>query len=154
MLELKGKVQTDFFSSAICVGKESFIMKTVETIIAGALAADQKVLDEYYSKKILAEYGIPTTQEALIENLDEAEAAADQFSYPVVLKVCAAEAAHKTEQGLIELGINDKFKLKLAYERLSLKARDLGGKILIQEMVTGSRELVIGMTRDFHLALA
>lgn len=126
-------------------------MKSVETLIAGALAADQKVLDEYYSKKILAEYGIPTTQEALVENLDEAEAAADQFSYPVVLKVCAAEAAHKTEQGLIELGINDKFKLKLAYERLSLKARDLGGKILIQEMVTGSRELVIGMTRDFHL---
>lgn len=82
-------------------------MKTVETIIAGALAADQKVLDEYYSKKILAEYGIPTTQEALIENLDEAEAAADQFRYPVVLKVCVAEAAHKTEQGLIELGINE-----------------------------------------------
>lgn len=45
----------------------------------------------------------------------------------------------------------NKFKLKLAYARLSLKARDLGGKILIQEMVTGSRELVIGMTRDLHL---
>jgi len=126
-------------------------MKSVKTIIANALSAGQTTLSEYDSKMILSEYGIPTTQEMLIEDLDKAEAAADQIGYPIVLKVCAAEAAHKTEQGLIELGINDKSKLKQAFERLSPKARDLGGKILVQEMVRGSRELVIGMTRDFHL---
>ena len=126
-------------------------MKSVKAIIAHALSAGQTTLSEYDSKMILSEYGIPTTQEMLIEDLDKAEAAADQIGYPIVLKVCAAEAAHKTEQGLIELGINDKSKLKQAFERLSPKAQDLGGKILVQEMVRGSRELVIGMTRDFHL---
>jgi acyl-CoA synthetase (NDP forming) len=126
-------------------------MKSVKAIIANALSAGQTTLSEYDSKMILSEYGIPTTQEMLIEDLNEAEAAADQIGYPIVLKVSAAEAAHKTEQGLIELGINDKSKLKQAYERLSPKARDLGGKILVQEMVRGSRELVVGMTRDLHL---
>jgi acyl-CoA synthetase (NDP forming) len=126
-------------------------MITVKAIIANALSAGQTTLSEYDSKMILSEYGIPTTQEMLIEDLNEAEAAADQIGYPIVLKVSAAEAAHKTEQGLIELGINDKSKLKQAYERLSPKARDLGGKILVQEMVRGSRELVVGMTRDLHL---
>jgi acyl-CoA synthetase (NDP forming) len=123
-------------------------MKSASDIIAKALAAGQMTLSEYDSKMILSEYGVPTTKEMLIEDLDEAEAAADQIGYPIVLKVCAAEAAHKTEQGLIELGISDKSKLKQAYERLSPKARDLGGKILVQEMVRGSRELVMGLNRD------
>lgn len=126
-------------------------MESVKAIIANALSAGQTTLSEYDSKMILADYGIPTTQEMLIEDLDGAAAAANQIGYPIVLKVCAAEAAHKTEQGLIELGINDNSKLKQAYERLSPKARDLGGKILVQEMVRGSRELVVGMTRDVHL---
>ena len=126
-------------------------MESIETIIAKALSAGRQTLSEYESKRVLAEYGIPTTLEILVEELTEAEAAAEQIGYPVALKVCSAGAVHKTEQGLIELGISDKFKLKQAYERLSPKARDLGGKILIQEMISGSRELVIGMTRDLNL---
>ena len=50
--------------------------------------------------------------------------------------------------GLIELGINEAAGLKKAYERLAPRARDLGGEILVQEMVKGSRELVIGLSRD------
>jgi len=126
-------------------------MESVETIIAKAFSAGQQTLSEYDSKRVLAEYGIPTTQETVVETLTEAEDAAERIGYPVVLKVCAAEVAHKTEQRLIEFGINDKSKLKQAYKRLSFKARDLEGKILVQEMVRGSRELVIGMTRDPHL---
>ena len=126
-------------------------MKSIEEIIAEALAAGQKTLDEHHSKKILAAYGIPTTVERPVDSLREAQAAADQIGYPVVLKVCAAEAAHKTEQKLIEMGINDEAQLKAAYGRLSIKARDLGGRILVQEMVKGSRELVVGMSRDRQL---
>jgi len=123
-------------------------MKSVKAIIANALSAGQTTLSEYDSKMILTEYGIPTTQEMLIEDSEKAEAAADQIGYPIVLKVCAAEAAHKTEQGLIELGIKDTVELKRAYDRLAPKARDLGGAILVQEMVAGSRELVMGLIRE------
>ena len=50
--------------------------------------------------------------------------------------------------GLIELGIKDAAELKRAYDHLAPKARDLGGVILVQEMVAGSRELVAGLIRD------
>jgi acyl-CoA synthetase (NDP forming) len=123
-------------------------MRSAPTIIAEALAAGQKTLDEYDSKKVLSEYGIPTTKEILAHDLNETEQAAKQIGYPVVLKVCAPDAAHKTEKELIELGINDAAELKTAYDHLSPKARDLGGGILVQEMVKGSRELVMGMIRD------
>jgi acyl-CoA synthetase (NDP forming) len=123
-------------------------MRSAPTIIAEALAAGQKTLDEYDSKKVLSEYGIPTTKEMLAHDLKEAEQAANRIGYPVVLKVCAPEAVHKTEEGLIELGINAAAELKTAYDHLAPKARDLGGGILVQEMVSGSRELVLGMIRD------
>ena len=123
-------------------------MKSARNIIAEALAAGQTTLSEYDSKRILAEYGIPTTQEFLIDELVAAKQAAEEIGYPVVLKVCAAAAQHKTEQNLIELGINNAVELKKAYDRLAPKARDLDGGILVQEMVGGSRELVMGLNRD------
>jgi len=123
-------------------------MKSARNIITEALAAGQTTLSEYDSKRILVEYGIPTTQEFLIDELAAAEQAAEQIGYPVVLKVCGAAAQHKTEQKLIELGIGNAVELKKAYDRLSPKARDLDGGILVQEMVAGARELVMGLTRD------
>jgi len=112
------------------------------------LGAGHKTLSEYDSKQILAAYGIPTTREFLAENLADVEQAADSIGYPVALKVCAAAARHKTETGLIELGIKDATELKRAYDRLAPQARDLGGAILVQEMVVGSRELVAGLIQD------
>ena len=110
-------------------------MKSFEALIAEALAAGQNTLSEYDSKRILAEYGIPVTREFLADNYTDAEQAADRIGYPVVLKACAAAVQHKTEMGLIELGIKDASELKRAYDRLAPQAHDLGGSILVQEMV-------------------
>ena len=126
-------------------------MKAIEAMIAEALAVKQPTLSEYDSKRILEAYGIPTTREALVNNLADAESAATQIGYPVALKVCSAAVAHKTEQGLIELGITDSAALKQAFGRLAPKAEQVGGGILVQEMVSGSRELVAGLIRDPQL---
>ena len=123
-------------------------MKSVEAIIEKAISEGKTTLSEFDSKRILAAYGISITREILTENLGVAEMAAEQIGYPVVMKVCAAEVAHKTEKGLIELAIKNAGELKQAYEKLAAKARALDGQILIQEMVKGSRELVMGLTRD------
>ncbi len=123
-------------------------MKSVETMIDQALGAGHKTLSEYDSKQILAAYGIPTTKESLAENWADVEQAAASIGYPVALKVCAAAARHKTETGLIELGIKEAAALKRAYDRLAPRARDLGGAILVQEMIAGSRELVAGLIQD------
>ena len=89
-------------------------MKSTEKTITEALAAGRKSLDEYESKKILAAYGIPTAREIPAADPAEAVAAADRIGFPVALKICAPGAAHKTEQGLLELGINDAVALQEA----------------------------------------
>ena len=125
-------------------------MKSVQAIIDQAIGNEQKTLSEYDSKLILAAYGIPITKEFLVTSIAEAVAKAEKIRYPVVLKVCAAEAVHKTEQGLIELGISETGELKKAFSRLSLKAKAFGGRVLVQEMVKATGSL----PSDLHAMLS
>ena len=125
-------------------------MQAVASIIAEARAAGHTTLSEYDSKRVLAAYGIPVTREALVSDPAGAEAAAARIGYPVVLKACAAGLAHKTEQGLIAVGITSPADLRAAFTRLADKSGAFGGHLLVQEMVQGSRELVAGLVRDAH----
>jgi len=123
-------------------------MPSAQTIIEQALKDGQKTLSEYQSKLILAEYEIPTSREFLAKNPQQARAAAEKIGFPVVLKACAAGISHKFDQELIILEIPDVSVLEDACGRLLPKAQALGGDLLVQEMVHGARELVMGMTRD------
>ena len=118
---------------------------SVSTIIGKALAAGQTTLSEFESKKILAAYGIPVVREILADNWEEVKRAAEDIGYPVVLKKCAPMVTHKTEQGLLIVGIKNDVELKQAFEELAGKFQ---GQFLVQEMISGSRELVLGLTRD------
>ena len=77
----------------------------VAQIIAAARARGQAALSEYESKQVLAAYGIPVTREALVGDLAAASAAAAGIGWPLVLKACAHEIIHKTERGLVQVGI-------------------------------------------------
>jgi acetyl-CoA synthetase (ADP-forming) len=123
-------------------------MSETQAILQAAQERGQKALSEYESKRLLAEYGIPVSREALVRDPDEARAVASQIGYPVVLKVCSHEVTHKTEKGLIEVGLRDEKDLVAAFERLRQRMDGMEGEFLIQEMVKGARELVIGMIRD------
>ena len=113
-----------------------------------ALTIGQKQLSEYESKKILSCFGIPVVQEILAGDLDEAKAAASQIGYPVVLKACSAEISHKTEAGLIAVDLRSETDLIDAFTRIVEKTGKDSEYLLVQEMIRGSRELVMGMTRD------
>jgi acetyl-CoA synthetase (ADP-forming) len=123
-------------------------MSETQAILHAAQGRGQKALSEYESKRVLAEYGIPVTREVLVREPQEAKAAAAQIGYPLVLKVCSHEVTHKTEKGLIEVGIRDEQDLERAFHALKEKDAGGGGEFLVQEMVKGARELVIGMIRD------
>ena len=120
----------------------------VSDVLDEAVTIGQKQLSEYESKKILSCFGIPVVQEILAGDLDEAKAAASQIGYPVVLKACSAEISHKTEAGLIAVDLRSEADLIDAFTRIVDKTGENSEYLLVQEMVRGSRELVIGMTRD------
>jgi len=123
-------------------------MSDVKEILESARSRGQKALSEYDSKRVLAAYNIPVTREALVRKPDEATEAAARIGYPVALKVCSHEVTHKTEKGLIEIGLRDERDLERAFRRLQERMAGAEGDFLVQEMVKGARELVISMIRD------
>jgi len=118
-------------------------------IIQEALKKGQKALSEYDSKRLLGEYGFPVVREKLVHTRAGAAKAAKEIGLPVVLKGCSAEISHKTEKKLIEVDLRTLKEVQRAYDEIVERVGDtpLDG-ILVQEMVKGSRELVIGMIRD------
>ena len=117
--------------------------------ITEALKAGQQALSEYQSKQLLSAYGIPVTNEQLAKDKDAAIAAAEKLGYPVAMKACSPALTHKTERNLIALKLRDEKEVAEAYDDIMsrLDGEDIDG-ILVQEMVSGSRELVVGLTRD------
>ena len=117
-------------------------------ILKSALEQGQKALSEYQSKKLLKAYGIPVTRESLAQSADQAVSMAETIGYPVVLKACSPELMHKSESGSIELNLKNDADLRETYSRITAATKlDLEG-VLVQEMVAGQRELVLGLSRD------
>ncbi len=109
-----------------------------------------RTLSEFDSKKRLQEYGVPTVPEALAGDAGEAVKCAQAIGYPAVLKLCGATIAHKTERDLVRLGLADEKAVRAAAAELLGKKRPEDGdaQLLVQAMVRGRRELIVGMMRD------
>ncbi|MDA8404635.1 MAG: CoA-binding protein, partial [Desulfobacteraceae bacterium] len=78
---------------------------TALQILKEAAGRGQKALDEFSAKRLLGSYGIPVAREHLAHSRDEALSAAAAIGFPVVVKACAPDILHKTEQGLVHLNI-------------------------------------------------
>lgn len=108
---------------------------------------------EYDAKRLLSEYGVSVTRERLCGSLAEALGAAEEIGYPVALKVMSPDIIHKTEAGIVSLNLKSDEELRNAYGRLLEKAdkavpnAGIQG-VLIQEMVSGGIECMIGVKRD------
>jgi succinyl-CoA synthetase beta subunit len=113
-----------------------------------AIQKGQKTLSEYDSKKLLAAYGIPITREGLVRSADEAASMAGEMGFPVVLKACSADLLHKSDLGAVVLDLKNVTEVQEAYKRIiDLIDHPLEG-VLVQEMIKGPRELVLGLSRD------
>jgi acetyl-CoA synthetase (ADP-forming) len=117
-------------------------------IIDAALKRGRTALSEHESKQVLAVYGIPVTREILVEDRRDFGKALDLVGFPLVMKGCSAEIAHKTEKNLVRVDIRNSIEAGRAYEEIKAGMEGSNGAVLVQEMVMGRRELVLGMTRD------
>jgi acyl-CoA synthetase (NDP forming) len=123
-------------------------MKQEMKIIEEALKKGATTLSEYESKLVLAEYGVNVTQEKVVSTEDDAIAAASEIGYPIVLKGSGEELSHKTEMDLIALNLRDENDVREAFKRLTSSSKASVKEVLVQQMVKGERELVVGLTRD------
>ena len=118
-------------------------------ILQNAYKNGKRTLSEYESKQVLAAYGIPVTREYLTANEPEMRDAAARIGYPIVLKGCDAELAHKSEKGVVRVDIRNDDEAKAAFAEICEAMSASGaGSVLVQEYLGGGRELVAGMIRD------
>ncbi|RLC31030.1 MAG: CoA-binding protein [Deltaproteobacteria bacterium] len=108
------------------------------------------VLDEYDSKRILKNRGIPVVEERIVTTMREAVAAAQEMGFPVVLKGLLPGETHKTEQGLVRPGLARRKDLEKAVRDFKEKMGGRG-RLLIQTWIDMDYELIAGFLRDAHL---
>lgn len=130
------------------------VTPSVDSVNVGSLPETPNgILNEKEAKDLLSHYGVCTTHDRIASSHSDALVAAHDIGYPVVAKVLSKEIAHKSDLGLVQLNINSDAELKLAYEELLGRAKAhvpesaLEG-VLIQEMVSGGREMIVGLKWD------
>ncbi|WP_162806778.1 acetate--CoA ligase family protein [Sphingosinicella terrae] len=112
-------------------------------------AAPAAALTEREAKAVLAEYGVPVIGEALVRNAEEAAAAAARFGGKVALKVESPDILHKTEAGVIRLGVSGEEAVRAAYREIMVAAAKLDpapriNGVLVQAMAPAGVEIIVG----------
>jgi acetyl-CoA synthetase (ADP-forming) len=132
------------------MGREAHGMnkESATSIIQKALRKGRKALSEHESKQVLAAYQIPVTEEILVRKRSDVKKATSAVGYPLVMKGCSAEIAHKTEKGLIHVDVRSEKEALSAFDEIMSKMSGHDGDVLIYKMIKGRRELVMGLTRD------
>jgi acyl-CoA synthetase (NDP forming) len=98
-------------------------------------------LTEPESLALLRDYGVRTVETVECVSLEQARAAADRIGYPVVLKGVAEGVAHKSDLGLVHVGIAGDAALATAYAATACE------RVVIQAMVSGDLEAIAGVAR-------
>jgi len=118
---------------------------------AEALMRPGQQLSEHAAKQLLRAYGIRVPREQLVTSAAAAVRAAGLVGYPVVMKASGAQIAHKTELGLVKVGLTSASQVRDAYRELTDIARyedvTLDG-VLVCQMVERGVEMVVGVTQD------
>ena len=117
-------------------------------LIDDAIQQGRTTLSEYESKQVLAPYRIPVTREELVDNVEDLFKVAAKIGYPVVIKGCSADISHKTEKGLIRVDVRNDEEASSAFKEITAAMDGADMSVLVQQMVKGQRELVVGLTRD------
>lgn len=104
-------------------------------------------LTEAETKRLVAAYGLPVTRETEVASEAEAVAAAEAIGFPVVLKGVSRAVVHKSDLGLVRLGLGDAAALREAFAALQAAPVTLEG-VLVQEMARGEAELILGARHE------
>ena len=107
-------------------------------------------LSEADSKALLGTFGVPFPEERVVSTVDAAVAAGDEIGYPVVVKLGGEGIAHKTERGLVRLGLGSSDQVRDAAGALLDAATPADGEVhlLVAPMLRATRELIAGLHDD------
>ncbi len=119
---------------------------------AAATSTRKGPWSEHTARKLLETSGVPLVPAELVMSAQDAVAAAERLGYPVVIKICAAEIAHKSDIGGVALNLQTADAVCDAYERVAKAGRGVDGAnvegVLVSPMRPRGVELFAGVTMD------
>ncbi len=122
-------------------------------IIEKGLAKEEGYLPPDKVGGILEAYGFTFPKSKLVKNVEEAVAFAKEVGYPVVLKVVSPDVVHKVDAGGVVLDLHNEEEVRGGYSKMLSDVKKnipdvrIDG-VLIQKMITGGRETILGMMMD------
>ncbi|SDO74199.1 acetyltransferase [Lutimaribacter pacificus] len=119
-----------------------------ETPDAPGGAALTGPIDESAAKALMRSYGIAVPRSMLCESRAAAQRAFADLDKPVVVKIAAADVAHKTELGGVVLDVRDAAQLDAALDRIARIPTAAPNRVLIEEMAPAGVDLILGGVRD------
>jgi acyl-CoA synthetase (NDP forming) len=124
---------------------------TLATMLPGA--AGRRTIHEHDAKRLLAAAGLPVVKETLCATREATLTAAAALGYPVALKLVADEVPHRSDLGLVAVGLRDARDLGEAWDRMAATRADtLAGVAIagyvVQQMVSGGVEVLAGVSHD------
>jgi acyl-CoA synthetase (NDP forming)/GNAT superfamily N-acetyltransferase len=98
--------------------------------------------------ELLRCYGIPLAELTSARSEDEAVRAFEAVAGPVVLKADVPGLVHKTDAGAVELDLRTEADVRNAYRRLTGRFGEQQRSVLVQPMITGGTEVIVGVADD------
>ncbi len=125
----------------------------VMSLLQRLLDRGPAALGEAEAREVIGAYGFRGPKSVRATSASEAAEAAERIGYPVVLKIAAPEILHKSDVGGVCLGLTNRDAVLRAYAQVMTQAATAAPHahlegVLVQEQVTGGREVILGMARD------
>ncbi|HET7869585.1 MAG TPA: GNAT family N-acetyltransferase [Actinomycetota bacterium] len=120
-------------------------------VIAAALGRGGGWLTAEELEELLGCYGLPVARSARAATAHEAAAAASDLGGPVALKALGPDIVHKTDVGGVRLGLDGPDDVISAAKEMARRTDEAGLTLegfLVQEMVTGGVEMLVGVAQD------
>ena len=124
----------------------------VARIVETARKEGREKLSESEALEVLDAYGVPTVPWRQAASEEEAVAAAAALGHPVVLKVISRSVVHKSDVGGVVVGLGSEREVREGYRRMLQRVKERAGvtpeAVLVQRMIPGGRETIVGSARD------
>ncbi len=127
---------------------------TAGVVIKKKLAdKDRYYMSEKEANEILQCYGFPVLKSVLLKDLSRLDEAADEFVFPVAMKVSSADIVHKFDAGGVRLKIKTKKEARKAFKDIieNTKRFKPSAKIdgvIMERMAKRGVEVILGAVRD------
>jgi acetyltransferase len=122
-----------------------------EAILLTAKKSNREILTATEVYEILAAYRIPVADWKIASNVEEAEKAANEIGFPIVIKADAESIIHKSDVGGVAVNLKDKNEVRMAVEKMQNKFDEANLRFFIQKYLPGGRELIVGAKAEAGL---